>query len=57
MISDNGVAIPDDMATVLTDDEVAVLLSYVRSAWGHQAAPLSTFEVNRYRTGASAGSY
>lgn len=44
-------------ATVLTDDEVAVLLSYVRSAWGHQAAPITTFEVNRYRTGSSGGSY
>ncbi|MFN6995484.1 MAG: c-type cytochrome [Aquincola tertiaricarbonis] len=44
-------------ATVLTDDEVAVLLSYVRNAWGHQASPLTTYEVNRYRTGSTAGSY
>ena len=44
-------------ATVLNDDEVATLLSYLRSAWGHQAGPLSTFEINRYRTGSTGGGY
>jgi len=29
---------------------VAQVLSFVRSAWGNQAAPVSASEVNRYRT-------
>lgn len=44
-------------ATVLPDDDLAALLSYLRSAWGHQAGPISTFEINRYRSGATAGGY
>jgi mono/diheme cytochrome c family protein len=36
-------------AGVLGDDDIAALLSHVRSAWGNQAAPVSAFEVSRYR--------
>ena len=39
-------------ATVLGNDEVAELLSYVRGAWGNRAAPVSALEVSRYRGGA-----
>jgi len=35
---------------VLSDTEVAQVLSFVRSAWGNQGAPVSASEVNRYRT-------
>jgi mono/diheme cytochrome c family protein len=34
---------------VLNDTEVAQLVSYVRSAWGNHAAPVTATEVNRYR--------
>lgn len=44
-------------ATVLPDDDIAALLTYLRSAWGHGAGAVSTFEVNRYRSGATAGGY
>jgi mono/diheme cytochrome c family protein len=36
-------------AGTLSDDDMAALLSHVRSAWGNQAAPVSPFEVSRYR--------
>jgi mono/diheme cytochrome c family protein len=36
-------------ATVLSDDDVAALLSHLRSSWGHHAPPVSTLEVSRYR--------
>ena len=36
-------------ATVLSDGEVAAVLSYVRGAWGNRAAPVSTLEVARFR--------
>lgn len=35
----------------LSDQDIADLLSYLRGAWGHQAAPLRAFEVGRERTG------
>ncbi|KQQ45756.1 alcohol dehydrogenase [Duganella sp. Leaf126] len=34
---------------VLSDTEVAQLLSYLRSAWGNHGAPVTATEVNRYR--------
>ena len=34
---------------VLSDAEVAQLVSYLRSAWGNNAAPVTASEVNRYR--------
>jgi len=34
---------------VLSDAEVAQVVSYLRSAWGNNAAPVSATEVNRYR--------
>jgi mono/diheme cytochrome c family protein len=40
-------------ATVLSDAEVAEVLSYLRAAWGHAAAPVTTLDVSRYR-GAAA---
>ena len=36
-------------ATVLSTDEVAELLSYVRGSWGNRAAPVSALEVARLR--------
>ncbi len=40
-------------ATVLSDPDVAEVLSYLRASWGHAAAPVTPLEVGRYR-GASA---
>jgi mono/diheme cytochrome c family protein len=36
-------------ATVLSDEEVGQVLSYLRASWGHHAPAVSTLEVNRYR--------
>ena len=36
----------------LSEQDVADLLSFVRSAWGNQAAPVSTVDVQRLRDGA-----
>ena len=36
-------------ATVLSTDEVARLLSYVRASWGNHGAPVSALEVARFR--------
>jgi mono/diheme cytochrome c family protein len=36
-------------ATVLSDDEVADLLSYIRGAWGNHAPAVSALEITRYR--------
>ena len=37
-------------ATVLGNDEVAAVVSYIRAAWGNGAAPASPLDVNRYRS-------
>lgn len=34
---------------LLSDPELAELLSWMRTAWGHQAAPVSTVDINRLR--------
>jgi len=36
---------------VLSDTEVAAVLTYVRTAWGHQAGPVSELDVQRLRGG------
>ena len=36
---------------LLSDAEIAAVLSYVRSAWGNQAAPLSELGVAQLRSG------
>ena len=36
-------------ATLLSDDDIAKVLTYVRSSWGQHGAPVSTLEVSRYR--------
>ena len=36
-------------ATVLSNDEVAQLLTRVRSSWGNQGAPVSALDVTRFR--------
>jgi len=36
-------------ATVLSDQEVADVLSHLRASWGHRANAVSTLEVGRYR--------
>ena len=38
-------------AIVLSDADVAELLSFVRSSWGNQAPPVSAFDVSRARNG------
>jgi mono/diheme cytochrome c family protein len=40
-------------ATVLSDRDVADVLSYVRASWGHRAAAITPLEVSRYRGVAS----
>lgn len=37
-------------APVLSDIEVALILTYVRNAWGNHAAPVAASDVNQYRT-------
>ena len=34
---------------VLDDTELATLLTYLRSAWGHQASAVTPTEINRMR--------
>ena len=34
---------------VLTDAELAAVLSYIRNAWGNQAPALSEFDINKFR--------
>jgi mono/diheme cytochrome c family protein len=36
-------------ATVLSDQDVADVLSFLRASWGHRAPAVSTLEVSRYR--------
>ncbi|HSV46804.1 MAG TPA: cytochrome c, partial [Ramlibacter sp.] len=36
-------------ATVLSDADVAAVLTYIRGAWGHQAGPVSELAVSRQR--------
>ena len=36
-------------ATVLSNDEVAQLLTHIRNSWGNTGAPVTAFEVTRYR--------
>ncbi len=36
-------------ATILRNDEIAAVLSHLRGAWGNQGAPVTEFDVNRYR--------
>ena len=36
-------------ATVLDDEEIAAVLSYVRNAWGHRAAAVQPLDVQRWR--------
>ena len=36
-------------ATVLSDNDVAAVLSHIRGTWGNHAAPVSTLEVARFR--------
>lgn len=35
----------------LSDDDLAAVLSYTRTAWGNEARPISPVEVRRYRAG------
>ncbi len=36
-------------ATRLKDEEIALVVSYIRGSWGNSAAPVSTLDVQRYR--------
>ena len=42
------------MATVLTDEEVAAVLTYIRRSWGNQASPIDSPLVMRVRAAAAA---
>ncbi len=35
--------------TILGDDDIAAVISYVRDAWGNQGSPVSAFTVGRFR--------
>jgi mono/diheme cytochrome c family protein len=35
--------------TLLSDDEVAAVLTYIRNSWGNHAAPVGAAQVNQYR--------
>jgi mono/diheme cytochrome c family protein len=37
-------------ATVLNDNDVAALLTFLRASWGNQAPPVSAVEVGRFRS-------
>ena len=36
---------------ILNDGDIAAVISYIRASWGNEATPVSTFEVQQYRTG------
>jgi mono/diheme cytochrome c family protein len=38
-------------ATLLSDAEVAAVVTYLRASWGHRASPVSALQVNRLRGG------
>jgi len=40
-------------ATVLSDQDIAEVLSYVRASWGHRTPAITPLEVSRYRGAAS----
>jgi len=35
---------------VMTDDEIAAVVTYIRNAWGNQASAVSAHDVNQYRS-------
>ena len=37
------------LATTLNDDDIAAVLSFIRSSWGNQADAVTAYEVSRYR--------
>jgi mono/diheme cytochrome c family protein len=37
----------------LSEQELADLMTFVRAAWGHHAAPVSALDVQRLRNGAA----
>jgi mono/diheme cytochrome c family protein len=39
-------------AIALSNDEVAAVVSYIRSAWGHRASAVNSVAVDRQRGGA-----
>jgi mono/diheme cytochrome c family protein len=38
-------------AHVLTDADIAAVVTYIRSSWGNAAEPVSQLQVMRYRAG------
>jgi mono/diheme cytochrome c family protein len=38
-------------ATLLSDEQIAAVASFVRSSWGHRASPVNALDVNRQRGG------
>ena len=51
---DGPVGLMPAFATVLTDEQAAAVLTYIRRAWGNQASPVDTDFVTRVR-GDAAG--
>ena len=39
------------LATVLNDDDIAAVLSFIRGCWGNRADAVSVYEVQRLRSG------
>ncbi len=39
-------------ATVLADEDIAAVLSYIRNAWGNRASAVQPQDINRYRSSA-----
>ena len=37
-------------ATLLSNDDVAQLLTHVRASWGNQGAPVSALDVAKFRS-------
>ena len=35
---------------LMSDEEVAAVVSYIRNSWGNRAGPVSPVEVDRYRS-------
>jgi mono/diheme cytochrome c family protein len=38
-------------ATVLSDSQIAAVLTMIRASWGNNASPVNTVDVHRYRGG------
>ena len=42
-------------ATALSDADLAAVLTMIRASWGNNGRPITTIDVQRYRTGSTGG--